>query len=86
VYCPPEDGENDRTLYVFACHRARCQRQKGAVRAWRASRRNEAYVRDVERRRREREEEEARRREEARKNPFSVSARAVVWCGRWAVG
>lgn len=73
VYCPPEDGENDRTLYVFACGRSMCQRQKGAVRAWRASRRNEEYVRDVQEKKAKREEEERKAREEARKNPFTVS-------------
>ena len=72
VYCPPEDGENDRTLYVFACHRVKCQREKGAVRAWRASRRNEEYVRDVEQKRAEREAEEKKAREEAQRNPFTV--------------
>lgn len=84
VYCPPEDGENDRTLYVFACHRAKCQRKNGAVRAWRASRRNEAYVRDVQVKRAKREEEERRAREEARKNPFTVSC-VVAGYFVWAV-
>ena len=29
VYCPPEDGENDRTVYVWACARTSCQRRDG---------------------------------------------------------
>lgn len=29
VYAPPEGGENDRTVYVFACHRTACQRRAG---------------------------------------------------------
>lgn len=42
------------------------------MRAWRASRRNEEYVRDVQEKKRKREEEEANAKEEARKNPFTV--------------
>jgi hypothetical protein len=29
VYCPPEGGENDRNVYVFACPRSACQRKIG---------------------------------------------------------
>jgi hypothetical protein len=29
VYCPPEGGENDRNVYVFACPRSACQRKAG---------------------------------------------------------
>ncbi|ORY31804.1 programmed cell death protein 2 [Naematelia encephala] len=71
VYCPPEDGENDRTVYVWACPRTKCQRRDGSVRAYRASARNEEYVRDVEEKRKQREKDEAEERERARKNPFS---------------
>ncbi|RXK36268.1 hypothetical protein M231_06472 [Tremella mesenterica] len=56
VYCPPEGGTNDRTVYIFACSRVRCQRKDGSIRAFRASKRNEDYVRDVE---------ETRKKEEA---------------------
>lgn len=72
VYCPPEGGENDRTLYVFACPNGGCQRKEGSVRAWRASRRNDEYVADVEKRRAEKEAEEKRLADERRKNPFTV--------------
>lgn len=77
VYCPPEEGENDRTVYIFACPAGKCQRKEGAVRAWRASKRNEEYVRDVEKRRKEKEEEERRIAEEKRKNPFTVRRLAL---------
>jgi pre-rRNA-processing protein TSR4 len=73
VYCPPEDGENDRTVYVFGCQRAGCQRREGSVRAFRASVKNEEYVRDVQAKRAEREKREAEEREKAKVNPFSVS-------------
>lgn len=29
IYCPMEQGENDRTLYVWACPKAGCQRKAG---------------------------------------------------------
>lgn len=29
VYCPPEGGENDRTVYVWACPKSSCQRRDG---------------------------------------------------------
>jgi hypothetical protein len=29
IYCPMEQGENDRTLYVWACPKAACQRRAG---------------------------------------------------------
>lgn len=29
IYCPMEQGENDRTLYVWACPKAECQRRAG---------------------------------------------------------
>lgn len=29
IYCPMEQGENDRTLYVWACPKADCQRRPG---------------------------------------------------------
>jgi pre-rRNA-processing protein TSR4 len=29
IYCPMEQGENDRTLYVWACPKADCQRRAG---------------------------------------------------------
>ena len=29
IYCPMEQGENDRTLYVWACPKADCQRKSG---------------------------------------------------------
>ena len=73
VYCPPEGGENDRTVYVWACPRPTCQRREGSIRAFRASVRNEEYAQDAEEKRlaaeKAAEEEKAR----ARKNPFSVS-------------
>ena len=73
VYCPPEDGANDRTVYVWACPRPRCQRRSGSVRAFRASKRNEEYARDAEAKRAEAEKLAAEAKEQARKNPFSVS-------------
>jgi pre-rRNA-processing protein TSR4 len=72
VYCPLVDGENDRTLYVFACPRAKCRRREGAVRALRASVRNEVYVADVEAKRAEAERVAKEEREKARINPFSA--------------
>ncbi|KAL0240642.1 hypothetical protein I308_106440 [Cryptococcus tetragattii IND107] len=76
VYCPPEDGENDRTIYVFACPRVGCQKREGSIRAWRASVRNEQYVRDVEEKRKAAEKAAQEERERARKNPFTVSEAA----------
>lgn len=29
IYCPMEQGENDRTLYVWACPKVDCQRKSG---------------------------------------------------------
>ncbi|WVQ84403.1 hypothetical protein IAT38_006555 [Cryptococcus sp. DSM 104549] len=77
VYCPPENGENDRTLYVWGCARAGCQKREGSIRAYRASVRNEEYVRDVEEKRKLREKEEAEEREKARKNPFTLGSDAA---------
>lgn len=74
VYCPPEGGENDRTVYVWGCSRRKCQRREGSVRAFRASRRNEEYARDVEEKRAQAEKEAAEARDKARVNPFSVSS------------
>ncbi|AFR98578.1 pre-rRNA-processing protein TSR4 [Cryptococcus neoformans C23] len=76
VYCPPEDGENDRTIYVFACPRVGCQKREGSIRAWRASVRNEEYVRDVEEKRKAAEKAAQEERERARKNPFTVDEAA----------
>ncbi|WVR06643.1 hypothetical protein IAU60_003675 [Kwoniella sp. DSM 27419] len=72
VYCPPEGGENDRTVYVWGCARAKCQKRDGSVRAFRASVRNEEYVRDVEEKRAAAEKQAAEDRERARKNPFTL--------------
>jgi pre-rRNA-processing protein TSR4 len=72
VYCPLVDGANDRTLYVWACSRASCRRKEGAVRAFRASVRNEEYVADVEAKRAEAERIAREEREKARINPFTV--------------
>ncbi|WWC88319.1 uncharacterized protein L201_003227 [Kwoniella dendrophila CBS 6074] len=74
VYCPLENGENDRTLYVFACARLKCQKRDGSVRAFRASIRNEEYVQDVEEKRKIAETQAAAEREKARKNPFTLSS------------
>ncbi|KAL7420589.1 hypothetical protein Q5752_004540 [Cryptotrichosporon argae] len=76
VYCPLEGGENDRTLYVWACARAQCQRRDGAVRAFRASVRNEAYVRDVEAKRAEAARIAREEKERARVNPFTMNGDA----------
>ncbi|WVF68710.1 hypothetical protein IAT40_003482 [Kwoniella sp. CBS 6097] len=76
VYCPPEGGENDRTVYVWACARVKCQKRDGSIRAFRASIRNEEYVRDVEEKRAAAEKEAAEERERARKNPFTLSSDA----------
>ncbi|WVW85081.1 hypothetical protein I302_107117 [Kwoniella bestiolae CBS 10118] len=76
VYCPLENGENDRTLYVFACSRAGCQKKDGSIRAFRASIRNDEYVKDVEEKRKAAEAEAEKAREEARKNPFTLSSNA----------
>jgi len=72
VYCPLVDGENDRTLYVFACSRTKCRRREGSVRAFRASVRNEEYVADVAAKRAEAERIAKEEREKARINPFTV--------------
>ncbi|ODN74070.1 hypothetical protein L202_07538 [Cryptococcus amylolentus CBS 6039] len=74
VYCPPEDGENDRTMYVFACPKVGCQKREGSVRAWRASVRNEEYVRDVEEKRKIAEKAAEEERERARQNPFTLGS------------
>ncbi|WWD18790.1 hypothetical protein CI109_103245 [Kwoniella shandongensis] len=74
VYCPPENGENDRTIYVWGCARVKCQKREGSVRAFRASIRNEEYVRDVEEKRAAAEKAAAAEREKARKNPFTISS------------
>lgn len=74
VYAPLVDGENDRTLYVFACPRHACRRKEGSVRALRASKRNEAYVADVAAKKAAAEAAAAAERERARKNPFTASA------------
>nr|XP_019003909.1 uncharacterized protein I203_03064 [Kwoniella mangroviensis CBS 8507]OCF67370.1 hypothetical protein I203_03064 [Kwoniella mangroviensis CBS 8507] len=71
VYCPLENGENDRTVYVFACSKAGCQKKDGSIRAFRASIRNEEYVKDVEEKRKAAEAEAEKEREKARKNPFT---------------
>ncbi|BEJ12031.1 hypothetical protein CspHIS471_0204910 [Cutaneotrichosporon sp. HIS471] len=76
VYCPLEGGENDRTLYVWACARPGCRRREGSVRAFRASVRNEEYVADVEAKRAEAERIAAEARERARQNPFTVKENA----------
>ncbi|RSH90789.1 hypothetical protein EHS25_009964 [Saitozyma podzolica] len=49
------------------------QRREGSVRAFRASVKNEEYVRDVQAKRAEREKREAEEREKAKVNPFSLS-------------
>ncbi|WVN90776.1 uncharacterized protein L203_106019 [Cryptococcus depauperatus CBS 7841] len=72
VYCPPENGENDRTVYIFACPQMSCQQREGSIRAWRASVRNEEYVRDVEEKRKAAEKAAAEEREKARNNPFTI--------------
>lgn len=74
VYAPLVDGENDRTVYVFACPRHACRRKDGSVRAYRASKRNEAYVADVAAKKAAAEAAAAAERERARKNPFTASA------------
>ena len=79
VYCPPEGGENDRTVYVWACPRPTCQRREGSVRAFRASARNEEYARDAEAKRKAAEKSAAEERERARKNPFSVRDSTGSW-------
>ncbi|WWC62959.1 uncharacterized protein I303_105557 [Kwoniella dejecticola CBS 10117] len=76
VYCPLENGENDRVLYVFACARLKCQKRDGSVRAFRASKRNEEYVKDVEEKRKIAEAAAEAEREKARKNPFTLSSDA----------
>jgi pre-rRNA-processing protein TSR4 len=76
VYCPLEGGENDRTVYVWACARPGCRRREGSVRAFRASVRNEEYVADVEAKRAEAERIAAEERERARQNPFTVKENA----------
>ncbi|GMK54497.1 hypothetical protein CspeluHIS016_0110830 [Cutaneotrichosporon spelunceum] len=76
VYCPLEGGENDRTLYVWACAHPGCRRREGSVRAFRASVRNEEYVADVEAKRVEAERIAAEARERARQNPFIVKENA----------
>ncbi|WWC96431.1 hypothetical protein V866_003299 [Kwoniella sp. B9012] len=73
VYCPLENGENDRTVYVFACSKAGCQKKDGSIRAFRASIRNEEYVRDVQEKRKAAEAEAEKEREKARKNPFTLA-------------
>lgn len=75
VYCPPEGGENDRTVYVWACVKVGCQRREGSIRALRASVKNEEYVRDVQEKKRLADELGAKERAKARINPFSVSVR-----------
>ncbi|WWC71094.1 uncharacterized protein I206_105047 [Kwoniella pini CBS 10737] len=74
VYCPLENGENDRILYIFACARLKCQKRDGSVRAFRASKRNEEYVKDVEEKRKIAEAAAEAEREKARKNPFTLSS------------
>lgn len=78
VYCPPEGGENDRTVYIWGCSKRKCQRREGSVRAFRASKRNEEYARDVEEKRLAAEKETEQAREKARINPFSVSPQAPI--------
>ncbi|KAK4685357.1 pre-rRNA-processing protein TSR4, partial [Tremellales sp. Uapishka_1] len=73
VYCPLENGENDRTLYVFGCNKAKCQRRDGSIRAFRASVKNEEYVRDVQEKKEKREKEEAEEKARAKINPFTIS-------------
>lgn len=73
VYCPLPDGENDRTVYVWACASPACRRRDGSIRAYRASVRNEEYVADVERKRAEAARLAAEEREKARKNPFTMN-------------
>ena len=82
VYCPPEGGENDRTVFVWACPRPTCQRREGSVRAFRASVRNDEYARDAEEKRKAAEKAAAEERERARKNPFSVRDSAGPWLER----
>ncbi|ORX37079.1 programmed cell death protein 2 [Kockovaella imperatae] len=74
VYCPPEDGENDRTVYVWACARSSCQRRDGSVRAYRASLRNDEYAIDAAAKRAAAAKAAEAERERARKNPFSMPA------------
>ncbi|CAK9786419.1 hypothetical protein CC85DRAFT_287109 [Cutaneotrichosporon oleaginosum] len=81
VYCPLEGGENDRTIYVWACARPGCRRREGSVRAFRASVRNEEYVADVEAKRAEAERIAAEERERARQNPFTVQQNAGAGAG-----
>lgn len=78
VYCPLDGGENDRTIYVWACARPSCRRREGSVRAYRASVRNEEYVADVEAKRAEAERLAAEERERARQNPFTVKDGAAA--------
>lgn len=79
VYCPPEGGENDRTVYVWACPRPTCQRRDGSVRAFRASVRNDEYAQDAEEKRRAAEKAAEEEKARARKNPFSVSSPLHVY-------
>lgn len=72
VYAPLVDGENDRTVYVWACARAACKRREGSIRAFRASARNEEYVADVAAKRAEAERIAAEERAKARINPFTA--------------
>lgn len=78
VYCPLDGGENDRTLYVWACARPGCRRREGSVRAYRASVRNEEYVADVAAKRAEAERIAAEEREKARQNPFTMKDNAAA--------
>ena len=73
VYCPPDGGENDRTVYVWGCSKRKCQRKEGCIRAFRASRRNEAYAKDVEEKRAIAEAEAEAAKAKAKINPFTVS-------------
>ncbi|KAJ9114643.1 hypothetical protein QFC22_005519 [Naganishia vaughanmartiniae] len=81
IYCPMEQGENDRTLYVWACPKAACQRRAGSVRAFRASARNEVYAADAAEKRAKAEAEvkrlaeaEQKKKEAAKVNPFAIGA------------
>ncbi|OCH91034.1 hypothetical protein OBBRIDRAFT_792748 [Obba rivulosa] len=87
VWCPLEDSEHDRALYIWGCAQRACQRKEGSVRAYRGLRYNEKYAAKLARRRekqrREEEErahaaeEEERKKAAAKVNPFSMKTSAA---------
>ncbi|EMD38872.1 hypothetical protein CERSUDRAFT_112597 [Gelatoporia subvermispora B] len=87
VWCPREDSEHDRALYVWGCAKRTCQRKDGSVRAYRGLRYNEKYAAKLaqrrEKQRREEEErarlaqEEERKKAAAKVNPFAMKGAAA---------